>query len=487
MSAPALDAARPGVVRVLPGVAFGVLCIAAAIAFARYPTRPNYDSLTSLLWARDLWDGVVPQFDAYRAPTQHPLLLLVSLIVEPLGDAAPRAIVALSIAGLLALVAAVFRLGRVAAGTACGLLAAAIIGSRLNLTLLAAIGFLDIPYCALVAWAAALEAERPRRGGVVWLLLTLAGLLRPEAWLLALAYAVWMGAPLDRRGRLRVAALFALAPVLWCVVDLALTGDPLFSLTYTDASAARLQRARSFDELPWLTLRLLTEILKWPMLAIALLGVALAVRRRERRLVMPGVLVVATCAAYLLIAAGGLAAVYRYLLVAAVGLTVFAAYALAGWVPLAAGDPMRRRWAAVGCVLLAGGALFAVTHTKPRWGAAQLEQRIAIRRDLLALLRTPAVERARRCGPISVPNHKLVPEIRWALGLEEGAVIARSDQQAPVQRTGVAIVIDRRYEHLPAVDIYEVPRDGGWQLELTPPGFALAGGNRRFAAYVRCP
>ncbi len=164
---------------------------------------------------------------------------------------------------------------------------------------------------------------------------------------------------------------------------------------------------------------------------------------------------------------------------------MFAAYARAGWSGLAAGRA-RRRWAAVAGVLLAGGALYTVTHTNPRNAAAQLDDRIEIRRDLLALLRTPEVERARRCGPISVPNHKLVPEIRWALGLSEGAVIARSDARAPVQRSGVALVIDRRYEHHPALDLYEVPRDGGWQLQATPPGFALAAGNRRFAAYTRC-
>ena len=43
----------------------------------------------------------------------------------------------------------------------------------------------------MVAWAAALETERPRRGGPVWVLLTLAGLLRPEAWILLGAYWLW--------------------------------------------------------------------------------------------------------------------------------------------------------------------------------------------------------------------------------------------------------------------------------------------------------
>ena len=44
---------------------------------------------------------------------------------------------------------------------------------------------------ALVIWAAVLEAQRPRRGTPVFLLLAAAGLLRPEGWLLAALYWVW--------------------------------------------------------------------------------------------------------------------------------------------------------------------------------------------------------------------------------------------------------------------------------------------------------
>ncbi|MCW3024357.1 MAG: hypothetical protein JWR30_3679, partial [Conexibacter sp.] len=33
---------------------------------------------------------------------------------------------------------------------------------------------------------------RPRRGGIVWVLLACAGLLRPEAWLLIGLYFLWM-------------------------------------------------------------------------------------------------------------------------------------------------------------------------------------------------------------------------------------------------------------------------------------------------------
>ena len=144
-----------------------------------FPTYPAYDSLYSLLWAQEIWGGALPNFDAYRAPTEHPLLLPVGLVLAPFGDFGARLFVALCLAGMVALVAAVYRLGRLVAGVPGGFVAAGLLLTRFNFGLLASKGYLDVPYCALVAWAMALEAEKPRRGGAVWWLLGLAGLLRP--------------------------------------------------------------------------------------------------------------------------------------------------------------------------------------------------------------------------------------------------------------------------------------------------------------------
>ncbi len=81
-------------------------------------------------------------------------------------------------------------------------------------------------------WAGALEAERPRRGRSVALLLALAGLLRPEAWILASGYVAWLWWA-DRRIDPVVAALGVGAPLLWFLLDARVTGDPLFSLHQT--------------------------------------------------------------------------------------------------------------------------------------------------------------------------------------------------------------------------------------------------------------
>src|ERR687883_251630 len=50
-------------------------------------------------------------------------------------------------------------------------------------------------------------------------MLALAGLLRPEAWLFSGVYWLWCAVPLDWRGRARLALLAAAAPVIWCASD----------------------------------------------------------------------------------------------------------------------------------------------------------------------------------------------------------------------------------------------------------------------------
>ena len=154
----------------LPALALAPRGRAAGLAiFLAYPTYPAYDSLYSLLWAQELLDGVRARLRRLPHPTEHPLLLPVGLVLAPFGEAGARLFIALCFAGLIALVAAIYRLGRLAAGPVGGFVAAGLLLTRFNFGLLASKGYLDVPYCAFVAWAMALEAERPRarRRGVV--------------------------------------------------------------------------------------------------------------------------------------------------------------------------------------------------------------------------------------------------------------------------------------------------------------------------------
>ena len=107
----------------------------------------------------------------FRYPTEHPLAIAAGAILQLFGGVGDRLWVALILASFLVLVAGVYRLGRIAATPLVGAIAAALLLTRFDYPFLAARGYIDIPYMALVVWAAMLEATRPRRGVPVLLLL----------------------------------------------------------------------------------------------------------------------------------------------------------------------------------------------------------------------------------------------------------------------------------------------------------------------------
>src|SRR3712207_1937057 len=73
-----------------PAICLAGLALAAAVGFFAYPTYPNYDSYYSLLWGREVLAGELPSFDAYRAPTQHPLAVAFGAVLSLVGDVADR-------------------------------------------------------------------------------------------------------------------------------------------------------------------------------------------------------------------------------------------------------------------------------------------------------------------------------------------------------------------------------------------------------------
>src|SRR5579863_6895686 len=73
----------------------------------------NYDTLYSLVWGQQLARGQTPTYGAPLAPTPHPLLELLGLILAPLGYAASLAVVvAVAYLALAALGYLCFELGR---------------------------------------------------------------------------------------------------------------------------------------------------------------------------------------------------------------------------------------------------------------------------------------------------------------------------------------------------------------------------------------
>ena len=112
------------------------LALAALLVWALVPTYPNYDAYYHLVWGRELLDGVSPTFEAYKAPTQHPLFVAVAaLLGAVIGQDADRALVLLTALSLVAVIWAVFRTGRAVFGLWPGVVAGALTGSSFALLL----------------------------------------------------------------------------------------------------------------------------------------------------------------------------------------------------------------------------------------------------------------------------------------------------------------------------------------------------------------
>jgi hypothetical protein len=406
-----------------------------------------------------------------------------------LGGAGDRTLLGLCVVSFVALVAGMYRLGKETFGAIVGLVAALLLLSRLDFPFLAARGYIDIPYLALILWAAALEAARPRRGGAVWVLLTLAGLLRPEAWLLAGLYGIWIAWGRPLREWLRVGVLVAFAPVVWALTDFVVTGDPMYSLNYTTESARQLGRRQSLLELPGVTLRFVSELTKPPVFVAALGGIMLAWRMARERLLVPATLLAWGIGTFLLVSLRGFSVINRYVLVAALALMLFAAFAIAGWSRLPRGHRARRPWMAGALLVIAGGVAFTATTFNPRYVNRELRLRDSVRRDLAGALRSPQVRAARACGPISVPNHKLVADVRWLADAGVDDVVARTDPtQTARQRRGGAglyVVGGTRFLKHPAYGPFDQTEDSP-AIQVPPPGFDRARVGRYFSVYTRC-
>ncbi len=176
-------------------LALAVLCLLALAGYFAFPTYPTYDSFYALLWGRDLLHVHLPDFSVYRGPTEHPLAIAFGAFCSLFGQSGARLMVFGSIASFVALVAGIYRLSQLCFGPVVAVLAALLMLTRLFDANLAAQGYLDLTYIALIVWATTLEVQRSRRGTAVFVLLAAAGLLRPDAWVLAGVYWLWCAWP----------------------------------------------------------------------------------------------------------------------------------------------------------------------------------------------------------------------------------------------------------------------------------------------------
>jgi hypothetical protein len=427
------------------GAPLAIACGALLLRVIAGVGYANYDTLYALAWGGQLSRGTTPAYGVPIAPTPHPLLEALGLVLAPLG---PRAAEDITVAlGFLALSTcgwAIYRLGAEWFGRAAGALAALIFLTRAEVLSYGVRAYVDLPYLALVLCALVVEShhQRARRGPAgtpVLVLLALAGLLRPEAWAFSGIYWLYLmdlvprwarsssggqasggmarageadQAPAWRRlprGEIvRLTLLAAAAPLIWVLSDLAVTGDPLWSLTNTRQTAETLHRETGIANVPEYIPRRIGEILRPPVLVAAALGGVLSLlwlRRSAIIGVLAGVIAVVVFAAFSTV---GLPINTRYAFLASAILCIFAGAGAFGWTRLAREDPHRRWWIAGGALVL----VVLVAYIPSQYHSAhrqlgELARTHEIEGELLALVDDHSINL--RCGPIGVPNHAPVP------------------------------------------------------------------------------
>ncbi len=491
-------------------LALAALALAAVAAWALVPTYPDYDAYHALIWGRDLVDGVTPGYEDPFAPTPHPLHIALGALLSLAGEHADRLLVLVSVLSLVALIAGAFALGRALFGAAAAIAGAAFVGSSFAFLLYAVRAFVDVPFLALVVWAAVLALREHRgrvssrevladaskglagastsskAGGAVapMALLVAAGLLRPEAWVLAGLYWLWCLPGRSTVARAGLLALAAAAPVLWCLGDLAVTGDPLFSLTNTQALSDTLDRERGLASVPSSFVTFLADLARPPVALAGLIGLGLALRRSGwRPLVIPLALLGAGVLTFVAIGVAGLSLIPRYLTVPAVALCVLAGYAVMGFATLPPG-PARDRWrrSAIGAAVV--GTAFLVVKAGS-FGALRSELRFIERThdDLTALLAEPRVREGMRCGALTLPTYRLVPDARWRLDAGAEQVRTRAGADETVRARGavaVYIVGDEKFERRFG------RADGVSRATNRPPAGAATVSRGPLRAYVVC-
>lgn len=444
----------------------------------------NYDTLYSLVWGQQVARGQTPSYGPALAPTPHPLLELLGVILAPLGAPATLAVaVALAYLSLAALGYLVFRLGSDWFSWPVGLAAAALILSRYEVLSYGVRAYVDIPYVALVLAALAIETRRRRAGWPVIAVLDLAGLLRPEAWLFAVVYWLYLWRGSSASERVRLAALVALAPVLWCLSDLLVTGNALWSLTNTQATARQLGRATGLANVPYYGARRLGEVLAPDGLLAAAIGAVLALWLVRARALLGAAAVVIAVVALALVASSGLPIQDRYVfLIAALG-AVFGGAGLFGWRSLPRDHPRRRLWQ--GAALLIAVAIVATSalwqapryrktfsSTKPADQSLESQQRIAS--DLEKLVSQHKITTS--CLPISVPYATPVPLLALYLHTNPKNIVFHQITHGTYLTTATSAVYTQ-YE----LDPHETHRQGG-----VPSGFRILARNRSWNAYSKC-
>jgi hypothetical protein len=198
--------------------------------------------------------------------------------------------------------------------------------------------------------------------------------------------------------------------------DLALTGNPLFSLLETQELAARLERPRGLDVAVSSLPDRLEGVVGQPTLALGLVGWAVALLAFFERALLPSLIVLLGIGGWLVLGLADLPLLNRYMVLPGVMLILFAAVLVFGWSGLERGW-LRTGWMVASLVPLAAfvaslpGDVDLLSEEKRESAASHAAQR-----DLEQLVTSPAARRVLgACQPVRVHDFRVRPFVwYWA-------------------------------------------------------------------------
>lgn len=393
-----------------------MLSVAVALRVAFDAWYLNYDARYALLWARDVTRGISPDYDAPFAPTPHPLSTAWSVLGVVFGD---WVIVWGTLLAFGLVVYLAYRLGAELFSPAVGVITALVVLTRAAFLRDALLGYQDVPFACLIVGAALLEAQRPRRGLPVLILLAVAGLLRPEAWVLGGLYWLYLR-------RWKLFPLVIAAPLIWALVDLIVTGDALHSLHGTSDLAEAVGRRRDVADAPYWTVQYFAYTLRQPLGVGMPIGLAFAIIHRDR---------FGRAAALLLSIAGSMVVVFavnpvfglpligRYVRTPSILIAIFFGVALAGWALLPHGRE-RRIWQGLAALTAVVFCVFLPQNVNQIDYQREVFHRNGkLYADLRETGESPIVRRlVKRCGPIFTADHRPEAHLRWWLDSDPESV-----------------------------------------------------------------
>jgi hypothetical protein len=296
-------------------VALGAALLAGFASLA-LPATLGYDA-----WAWTVWGRELAHLDlaTTAGPSFKPLPVLALAPLSVLGDAAPVVWMGLMRAAAVLSLLLAYRLAARLAGPLAGAVAALSLALSADLYRTALLGSAEPVLIALTLGA----VDRHLAGRRDWalVLVALAGLIRPEAWVLLGAYGIYLWL---REPRLRplVAVAVVLPPALWLGLDWIGSGDPLHaSSTATEATEGSAANASvpAFE-----VVRRAADAVIVPTLVLAAVGLVFAVRRRDRAVLSLAVLALGWIAVVAIMAEVGFTGTRRYLAAPAAALCVVA-------------------------------------------------------------------------------------------------------------------------------------------------------------------